>query len=440
MKSLLHLTVIVFFLTSNLFAQNLQKVDLNGAISYALSNNIAIKNAQLNIADAEQQIIERRAIGLPTVNGSVGYQRYLEIPQQPLPEAFIDPNNPDAPTSVSFFRKNNINAGLNLETMVFDGSYFVGLRAARTYRRYVQQELLTKERDVKNNVINAYLPALLLKENMAILDKNIANLEKLLGETKALYQEGFVEQLDLDRQQLSLLNLKTSRSNLDRQMENAKTALKFAMGFPMEHKIEIVGSLEEMDAILNDTGINETYLPENRPELGLLDIGYELNELNLKNYKSQYLPSLRANAAYLYQYQGDDFTNGFWAPQAYVGLNLNVPIFDGLDKRAKIQRTMLDMQEVENQKTELLQGIELEVRTARTSYLSARENHENLKKNLELAERIYNTTQIKYKEGVGASLEVTQAEQELYTSQGNYLQSLYELVLAKKQLEIALGK
>ena len=195
-----------------------------------------------------------------------------------------------------------------------------------------------------------------------------------------------------------------------------------------------------MNIMLEDSGLTADVAASNRPEVGLIDLGYELNELNLKNFKSQYLPSLRANAAYIYQYQGDDFTGGFWAPQAYVGLNLNVPIFDGLDKKAKIQRTMLDMQEVVNQKTELLQGIELEVKTARTSYVSAKENYLNQQKNLALAERIYNTTQIKYKEGVGSSLEVTQAEQEMYTSQSNFLQSLYELVSAKKQLEIALGK
>ena len=140
-----------------LFAQKAEEMNLDAAINYALANNITIKNAQLNIADAEQQIFESRAIGLPKINGTVGYQRYLEIPQQPLPEAFIDPNNPEAPTSVSFFRKNNINAGLNLETMVFEGSYFVGLKAAKAYRKYVQQEFLTKEREVKTNVINSFL-------------------------------------------------------------------------------------------------------------------------------------------------------------------------------------------------------------------------------------------------------------------------------------------
>ncbi len=445
MKSLIHLTVISLIFCVSLQGQEVQKIDLDAAIQYAFNNNITIKNAQLNIADAQQQIVESTAIGLPKLDGAVSYQRYLEIPQQPLPEAFValiqalNPNE-EVETNASFFLRNNLTASLNLETMIFDGSYFVGLKAAKAYKKYVQQDLLTQRREVKNNVINAYFPVLLVKENLQILDKNISNLEKLLNETKALYAEGFVEQLDIDRQELSLSNLKTEKDNLLRQLENAKTNLKFAMGYPVDSEIEVSGNLEAFDAEADDKDIVGAFNYANRPEVELIEIGNELNELNLKNYKSQYWPNLRANAAYTYQYQGDNLKDGFWSPLAFVGVNLNIPIFDGLDKKAKIQRTMLDMQEAENQKTELQQAIQLEIKTARTSYISAKEKLANQEKNLALAERIYETTQVKYREGVGSSLEVTQAEQSLYTSQSNYLQALYDLVIAKQQLDIALGQ
>ena len=439
MNFLLRLTVISLFFSTHLLGQSAEKINLDAAINYALTNNIMIKSAQLNIADAKQQIVETTAIGLPKINAGAGFQHYLQIPKQPLPNAFVEAFNIEA-TETEFLLRNNFNASLNLETMIFDGSYFVGLKAARAYNNYAQQEYLTKQREVKTNVINAFLPVLLLRESMGILDKNITNLEKLLNETKALYKEGFVEQLDIDRQELSMSNLKTEKDNLQRQLENAETTLKFAMGYPIDATLEVEGTLEEVEAVIKEEELLQTLSYDNRPEVRLIDLGNELNELNLKRYKSGYLPTLRANAAYVYQYQGSTLSDGFWAPQAYVGLNLNVPIFDGLDKRAKIQRTMLDMEEAANQKTELLQGIQLEVKTARTSYISAKEKYENQKRTQALAERIYNTTQIKYKEGVGSSLEVTQAEQELYNSQGNYLQALYDLVLAKKQLEIALGK
>ena len=426
------------------FGQQTTGMTLEQSIEYALANNTGIKNAYLNIADAEQQINERKATGIPQINGSVAYQRYLQLPVQPLPNALVDfirllnPNG-EVETEGSFFLKNNFNAGLNLETMIFEGSYFVALRAARAYRNFVQQQLLVEKREVRNQVTGAFLPVLLLKTNLEIIDKNIGNLEKLLAETKELYKEGFVEQLDIDRQELSLLNLQTERENLLRQKENAILALKFAMGHPIDGPLEVIGELEDMTMEVDDQQLVSDINYGNRPETGLSDLNIQLNELNLKLNKSYYLPSVRGNGAYTYTFQGNTFKEGFWAPSAYVGLNVNIPIFDGFDKKAKIQRVRIDIEEASNQKIEIKRGIELEIQTARTSYINAREKLSNQRKNLDLAQRIYDTTQIKYREGVGSSLEVTQAEQSLYTSQSNYLNALYDVIKAKSDLQLALG-
>ena len=110
--------------------------------------------------------------------------------------------------------------------MVFDGSYFVALQAARQYRVYTEREFQVRKRDVENAVLDAYLPLLLFDENRELLDKNIANLEALLHETRELYKAGFAEQLDVDRLELSRANLLIERDNLDRQKETALTALK----------------------------------------------------------------------------------------------------------------------------------------------------------------------------------------------------------------------
>jgi len=180
--------------------------------------------------------------------------------------------------------------------------------------------------------------------------------------------------------------------------------------------------------------------PSQRPEVALIDQAIRMSELNVKLNKAGYLPSLRAFGTVQQQYQGDDFETGFWAPAAFVGLNLNVPIFDGLNKKAKIQRARLELEKTRNQREELLRGIRLEVATAQTNYRSASERLERQQQNLELAERIYETAQIKYREGVGSSLEVTQAEQSLYSTQSNYMQALYDMLLAKERLEMALGE
>lgn len=441
---ILFIAGIMLFLTP-LTGQEATVMSLDQAVDYAWTNSIAMKNAQINIADAEQQIVEQRSAGLPQLTGELNFQRYLQVPQQPLPEAFIElirALNPNGEVSreASFFLKNNFTAGLNLDAMIFDGSYFVGLQAAKSYRNYVQADLAVRRREVKYKVVDAYLPVLLVNENMKLLEKNIDNLEKLLFETKQLYEEGFAEQLDVDRLELSLANLKVEKDALDRQKEIALSSLKFAMNFPVDEPLEVKDGISDLMTEASNEDLTKVVNYTARPEVNLADLGTELNELNVKLNKVGYLPSLRAYGAYQQSYQGNNAEDGFWAPTAFVGVRLNVPIFDGLFKKARIQRAELEVNKSQNQRRELVNGIALEVVNARISYFNAQERLESQRKNLELAERIYETTQIKYREGVGSSLEVTQAEQSLYDSQSNYTQALYDILAAKMKLDEALGK
>ena len=450
--------------------QEARQFSLDEAIDYALQESMTIKNAQISIADADAQIKERRATGLPQLNGSVSFQRYLAVPRQPLPEGFnifgifgqalavdlYDQLSPETQGAVdqafggastdsgdegiAFFLKNNFTAGLNLDAMLFDGSYFVALQAAKAYRTYTLKDFATRQREVTNQVTEAYLPVLLLQENVELLDKNISNLDRLLFETSELYKSGFVEQLDIDRLELSLANIKIERENLVRQKEVAVDNLKFAMGYPIDETIVLTDDLSTMMSEAEHDALAASKAdPANRPEYALLDEAIALNELNIKLNRAGYLPSLRAFGAVQQQYQGNDFETGFWAPSSYIGLSVNVPIFDGLSKQAKIQRASLDLEETKNQQENLSRVIELEVANARTNFLNARERYQSQISNLGLAERIYETTQIKYREGVGSSLEVNQAEQSLYTTQSNHMQALFDLILAKARLEIALG-
>ncbi len=416
-------------------------MSLEQAINYAYDKSVAVKNARIAVEDAEQQIIERRAPGLPQINSDVTFQRYLQVPKQPLPPQFLPPNadSLDIPTEVSFFLRNNFTAGLSLDAMLFDGSYFVGLKAARTFREYTAQELVKTRRDVRNSVIDAYLPVLLVDESMDLLEKNIANIEKLLYETRALYEEGFAEQLDVDRQQLSLANLRVERQNLDRRRETAIARLKYVMGFPAEQELELSGTLETMVEMASEANLDEQVNLYKRPEYLLVEQGEQLNELNVRLNKAAYLPTLNAFGAYQYQYQGNDFKTGFWAPQAFVGLRLSIPIFDGMYKSALVQRARLDLERIRNDKQDLARAINLEVTNARNTYVQARESLQQQEANMELAERIYETTQVKYREGVGSSVELTQAEQQLYQAQSNFINALYDFLVAKIDLETALG-
>ena len=448
MKKTIILALLLVWMNQS-WAQNIPTFSLEDAVKYAVEHNLEIQNAQHNIEDAEQQIIERRAFGFPTLDGAVNFQHYFEVPTSVIPSQFEEiiriGNGGELPEDFTpqarFLFKNNFNFGLDLNTMIFDGSYFTGLKAAKAFKDYVAQQLLSTERDVKNKVIEAYLPSLIINESLTILDKNIKNLENLHKATQATYKAGFVEQLDVDRLELSLANLKVEKENLMRSRELAINYLKFTMAYPNEDELNLSDDLEKLLQEANDEELAGNINFYNRPEYRVAELGIRLNELNIDLNKSAYLPSINGFASYQYGYQGNTLFrgDGFWVPTSLAGIKLNVPIFDGFGRKAKVERANVALTIARNQVNELKRGIELEVDNARVEYLTNKQRVDSQKNNLALAEKIHNTTQIKYTEGVGSSIELTQSEQSLYRAQENYIQARYQLLLAKRKLDRALG-
>ncbi|MEL7162401.1 MAG: TolC family protein [Bacteroidota bacterium] len=243
---------------------------LERAVEYAFANNNAIKNAQVDILDAEQNVKERLSTGLPQINGTLDFQHFLKVPVLPLPEAFAM-GDPDAPTSIAFQLKNNFTAGIGARSMVFDGSFFVGLRAARASGEYFNLQLETTQREVRNQVTQAYFPVLLLKTNALVLANNISNLEKLRDETQAQYDAGFVEQLDVDRLVLSLNNLRSQREQILQQGENALRALKYALNYPQEEALVVEDDLDKLELEVEALALSGEIPYSARPEIRLLE-------------------------------------------------------------------------------------------------------------------------------------------------------------------------
>ena len=436
----LPLLLLLALATAGLRAQTADNVyTLDEAVRYALNNATAIRNAQIDILDAEQNVKENLSRGLPQISGSIDYQHFFKVPVLPLPEAFAM-GDPNAPQEIAFQLKNNFTAGIGASSMLFDGSFFVGLRAARASKAYYALELENTQRSVRSQVTQAYFPVLLIKTNIGVLDRNIENLQKLLDETRAQYEAGFVEKLDVDRLRLSVNNLTSQRNQLVDQGENALRALKFTLNYPLDEPLAVNDDLADVELEIEQTALEGEIPYTNRPELRLLDKTIELQGLNLELQKSAYLPTAYASLSGQYQYQGDNFSDGFWAPTVVAGLSVSVPIYDFGGRSARVQRAELARQKVVNQRNDVNRSIQLEVLNARTTFTAANNRFQATKENLELAESIYEVTQIKYNEGVGSSIEVVQAEQALYEAQANYLQGLYDALVAKEDLYLALGR
>ncbi len=415
------------------------KYSLEDAVNYAALNSNTIRNARVDILDAEQNVREQLSTGLPQFNASLDFLHYLKVPVLPLPEAFAM-GDPNAPTSIAFQLRNSFTGGVSMSAMLFDGSFFVGLRAARASSSYFNLQLENAQRQLRNQVTQSYFPVLLLSTNVDILDNNIANLQRLLDETRAQYEAGFVEQLDVDRLNLSLRNLQSNRANVEQQRENALRALKFTLNYPEEQELQVADDLDQLQLEVEEAALTAAIPYQQRSELRLLDETLVLQDLNIELQRAAYLPKLTASAAAQYQYQGDNLSDGFWAPTVLVGLSAFVPIYDFGGRSSRLQRARLAKEKVVNQRDDVVRSIALEVLNARGTFRTASDRLQVNRENLELAQRIYDVTQIKYTEGVGSSIETVQAEQQLYESQANYLSALYDALVAKEELYLALGR
>jgi len=217
--------------------------------------------------------------------------------------------------------------------------------------------------------------------------------------------------------------------------------LKIQMGFPMDKAIEIADSIEGvLERSKGDELLASTANVESRPEVDYLNSTLELNELNIQLNKAAYLPTVSAFLSYQNTYLGDDFANGTWLPTSVLGANISIPIFAGFGRKAKVARAKIDLEEVKIQRERAIDGFKLELSNAKTNYVNAKKRMEARKENLDLAVRIFDTTKIKYKEGVGSSIEVSTAEQSVYQSQQFYFQAVFELLQAESNLAKALGQ
>lgn len=463
------------------YAQGGQAMSLADCIQFSLENHPDIRIAQLQLKDADWRVKENFATGLPQISAGVSYSGFLQrggLPSGALSfggGGSIDPNASyyqtleqelggsdginalgqflgaafasDPDSKIFFNPVHSVSGNVSVNQLIFNNSYLLGLRAAKYYRQYVDNQLIAARQTVRNRVTDSYLPALLISDNLSILDKNIGNLEKLLSDTKAITQAGFAEQLDVDRLELSLSTLRSERGNLARQRDIVVNALKFNMGMPVGTEITLADNTASLLAAAGDADLSSPANFMARPEYLVLLKGRDLSGVQVDLYRKPWMPTVAGFLQWQPSYQGGfgakdspSFNDWYYISSAVAGVSVSVPIWDGGGSKAKKERAVITAQTVDIQKQMLENAITLELDGARKQYLNALERVANQEKNLTLAQRIYDTTQTKYKAGVGSSFEITQSESGLYSAQQGLLQAQFDLLTAKIAIKKALGQ
>ncbi|GAB4239734.1 MAG: TolC family protein [Ekhidna sp.] len=440
-------------------SQEVLNLSLEDCINYALENNEQLSIAKMENEIAVTQINETLARGLPQVDGNIGVTKNFRI-QTSFIQDFISPavygvlinesllpNGTDVPEPqtfpAAFGTEYSGIAGISARQLIFDGSFFVGLQAARTVKLLSERQQKQTEVEVVENVSKAYYLVLIAKENLEFVGRNFSTIDTLYRETQAMYDAGFAEKIDVSRLKIQHNNLRTSLKNNTELLITSLNLLKFQMGMSIDQRISLTGNLTDVDLAMVEGSDGEQYL--NRPEYGVLQTNKDLIALNIKNFKSQYIPNIYANFNFGWTSGtnsfGDltNFDNTTWFKYSNLGVSIGIPIFDGFSKRANIQRNKVQMRQVEASISQFKNNVSREVQEATINVENARRNVETQEENVELAKEVYTMTKVKYQEGVGSNLEVVEANTSLKEAQTNYLNALYEAITSQIELKKALG-
>jgi outer membrane protein TolC len=411
------------------------------AVDYALKNSAQVKNALTSIKIQLQTNRDVTSAALPSLNGFVSGTNYMDIPTQLIPGEFF--NQPGTYIPVQFGTRYNVLYGAELKQLLFDGQVFVGLQARDAAMEFASLNAAVTEEVIKANVYKIYYQLAVGKKQLEVFDINITRTETLLHNTQEMYKNGFQEKLDVDKLLVNLSNLRTDKLKIENRLKTGNVALKYLLGMPVKEVLILTDTVSEA-SIKEDLLSGDSAHYENRKEYQLLKTTEKLGQYNIRRYQMGYLPTVSLTGSYSQNAQRNKF-NFFksgqpWFKSTYIGLRIDVPIFDGFSKDAKIKKARMELDQTRTTMVDMVNRIQTEIDTAQISLHNALVTMTEQKKNMELAEQVYNQAKLKYERGLGSNLEVTNAEAELKTAQNNYFSSLYDAVVAKIEYLRATGK
>lgn len=412
-------------------AQKVNYFSARQAADYAMKNSTAVTNALLDIRAQKQTNREFTAAAFPSLQTSLQINDFIELPTNLIPGEF-NGGAPGTYTPIQFGTRYNVNGTIDFSQLLFDGQVFVGLQARSAALDFsVKQAEVTKEM-IKSNVYKLYYQLVIGHQQMGSLDANIERFEKLLFDTRQIYKNGFAEKLDVDKVSVQLNNLKTEKIKVQSQLDAGLAALKFLMNMPQQEGLQLTDSISEK--YLEPIDSMQEFNYARRKEYQLLETGCKLAAFNVKRYQLSALPTLALFASYNQNAQRDKVNffspDGSWYPSMLAGLRVQVPLFAGMQRQAKLEKAKIELKKTQNSFEQMKQSIDNEIIQARLKANASLLTVESQRQNMKLAEQVFLSTKLKYEQGLGSQQEIYNAQAELKVAQNSYYGAMYDAALS----------
>jgi outer membrane protein TolC len=416
---------------------------LEEAQRYALENSYVIKNSRHDIVAAQKEVWKTITTGLPQVSGEANYNKFLDLPVSLIPGQFFGEEE-GTYVPVKFGQDYSSDFGFTVSQLIFDGSYIVGVGSSKIYLNLAKHANEKAEIDIRDAVAQAYYLILIGQQNKTVMEENLENAKKLHKETRAYYENGFREEMDVDQMKILVSNAENEVLKAKREIEIAQVVLKYTMGYEMEEKIELTDPLEKFLNPLTAGNEAGSFDFAEHIDYRLATTNFQASEKLLKLEKVEFLPKLSGFYSYSKTAYGNS-ANLFkpsvsWFPSSLIGLQLTVPIFNSGEKVLKVQQAQIELEKAANDRMLAETTLQKDYLTAVAEIESAVEKFENDVENRELSERILEKSKIKFNNGLTSSTELSQLESQYIEAQGAYVASVLELLQADLKLKKAMGK
>jgi len=427
-------TLILFLATGlGLNAQGPMTMSLQQAMDHAAQYSYSVRTNELEAEKARRKIKEVMAIGLPQIDASGSIQNYLDVPISVVPNFFGEgPEFLEAQFGVPW----TLSGQVQLNQLIFDGSYLIGLQATKELKQQSDQELELAIRDARAAAAKAYYGVLAAEEGAEALRESVPVLERSLTEAQAMQETGFMEETDVDRIRIELANTRDQLMVFERQQVLALNLLRFYLGVPSGTPMELTDDLQELiDAPDERALVGQPMDMAGHVEHRIAESQVRLQTLNVRNEKAAYWPRLNGFLSHQQQAFGfNDVVETDWYPGTLWGVNLQVPIFSSGMRANKVKQADLTLQQVEVNKQRVEQQLALEEAQARSDVETAQALYDNQRDRLELARRVFERTSTKFTEGLSSSFELTTEQGNYLSQQQAYIQRLADLVNARTEL------
>ncbi len=415
---------------------------LEEARQYAMQNSYVLQNSHKDVTKAQKEVWKTISTGLPQVSGSANYNMFLNLPVSLIPGEFFG-EEPGTYIPVKFGQDYNSDFGFTVSQQIFDGSYIVGVGSSKIYLDLARQANEKTEINIREAVTQAYYMVLIGEENEKVMKENLLNVEQLFKETKAYFDNGFREELDVDQMQILVKNAENEILKAEREIKVARVVLKYTMGYDIDREITLENELNDFVDPLLEGKVNTNFDLTSHIDYRLANTNVLASEKLLKLQKVAFLPRLTSFYSYTKTAYGNK-ANLFqsdvsWFPSSLIGFQLTVPIFNSGQKLMDVQKANIDLEKSVNTRKLAETTLQKDYLTAVADMESALEKYDNDKENRALAEKILNKSKIKFNNGLTSSTELSQLETQYIQAYGSYIASTLQLLQAQVALKKAAG-